>query len=116
MIGKRWNFDLKCGEDDPQEISFTNDDGSVTDLTGDVFALQAKGHGGETTHVLDMNTTNGKITVDASLGIVTLNFAGADTAAVTTSAADYDLKRTRAAGTVSYPYSGVIRFTPRVTP
>lgn len=116
MIGKTWDFNLKCGEDDPQEIPFANEDGSVTDLTGDTFALQAKGHGGEASPVLDMSTTNGKITVDTSLGIVTLDFRGADTATITTKAADYDLKRTRSAGTVTYPYSGVIRFTPRVTP
>jgi tRNA threonylcarbamoyladenosine modification (KEOPS) complex Pcc1 subunit len=89
--------------------------GSPVNLTDYTARMMARTSHISGTVVLDMTTSNGKITLGGTAGTITLSLSAADTAAITASSLSYDLELVSVGGVVTRLVEGQIVLTPEVT-
>lgn len=89
--------------------------GSPVDLTDYTARMQARTSHNSATVVIDMTTSNGKITLGGTAGTVTLNLSATETAAITAQSLSYDLELVSVGGVVTRLVEGQIVLTPEVT-
>lgn len=95
-------------------ITWKNSAGSAVDLTGYTAKLQVR-ESVDSGIITEFSTANNRITINASLGKITLKMLASDTAALPLISGVYDLRLTDAAGAVSQLISGRIRVEDEVT-
>lgn len=89
--------------------------GSPVNLTGYTARMMARTSHISETIVLDMTTSNGKISLGGTAGTITLNLSATETAAITATSLSYDLELVSAGGVVTRLVEGQIVLTPEVT-
>lgn len=89
--------------------------GSPVNLTDYTARMQARTSHISGTVVLDMATSNGKITLGGTAGTITLSLTASETAAITAQSLSYDLELVSVGGVVTRLVEGQIVLTPEVT-
>lgn len=84
------------------------------DLTGCIGRMQIRANTASPTVLLDLNTTNGRITMDAD-GRIIVRVEAVDTAAITWKSGVYDLEIEFADGFVRRFMQGNVNVSPEVT-
>lgn len=112
-------FELPKGTDKTLIFSLytKNKDGSkvVFGLNGFGCAMQIRTAYYSKTAVDSFTTANGKITIDADKGQISIKFDHESTEKYPTGTLVYDIELTNSAGEVTRPISGKIKVTPEVT-
>jgi len=92
MTTARSNITIQQGAKFEFNIGATNSDGTVKDLTGYSARMQVRATPLSLTTLLDANTTNGRITINAPGGIVMVAVGADVTALLNWNVAYYDLE------------------------
>lgn len=91
------HFIIEQGATFGHTLTLKDSSGSVVNLTGYTAAeMDLRLNPDSTTSVATLTVANGRITLGASAGTVTLNISASDTAALTASEGVYDLEITDA--------------------
>lgn len=86
------NLVFEQGADFSHIVGLQNSDGSVFSLVGYTARMQIRDLVSSTPVLLDLNTGNGRITVNGAAGQLTLTVSNADTSAFTWRSGVYDLE------------------------
>lgn len=98
------------------DISVTDDNGDAIDLTGYTARMSIRRDADDSTALIELTTANGRISIAALTGIVTLVLTAAETAAITTwTRGVYDLELVSAIGTVTRLIQGAVTVLAEVT-
>lgn len=109
-----WDMEVYQGEDFSTTLTYKDDNDAPVDLDGYESQMQVRE---EDTHavLLDLNTTDGGITITAAAGEIGISITAAQTALLEVQNAEYDLLIKSATGTITYLIHGRFIVTPRVT-
>ena len=88
---------------------------ALVNLTNYTARMKARPTVASDTVVLDLSTSNGKITLGGTAGTITLSLTATETAAITQNSLSYDLELVSAGGEVTRLVEGQIVLTDEVT-
>jgi hypothetical protein len=88
----RLDINIRQGAKYELNIQAKNQDGTVKDLTGYSARMQVRPTVESTTILLDANTSNGRITINAPGGIVSISIGADVTSTLNWNVAPYDLE------------------------
>jgi hypothetical protein len=88
----KYNISIQQGSKYELSIQARNNDNTVMDLTGYSGRMQVRPTKASSTVLLDANTTNGRITINAPGGIVSVSVGADVTALLNWTVAYYDLE------------------------
>lgn len=88
---------------------------ALVNLTGYTARMQVRKRITDAVPLLDLNTTNGKITLGGTAGTIAITANAAQTAALTDKQGVYDLELVAADGTVVRLLQGDVTISPEVT-
>jgi hypothetical protein len=95
-------------------ITWKDSNGAVINLTGYTAKMQVRTATDATTSLIELSTTNGRITLGGALGTITLNVAAADMN-FAGGVYQYDLELTSGAGVVTRLIMGSFTMRAEVT-
>jgi hypothetical protein len=102
-----------------QEILWEDSNGDPVNLTGYTARMQIRKRVTDASAVIELTTTNGRITLGGAAGTILLTIAAADTAALPATPTDkrwfYDLELVPAGGQVVRLLQGRVLVSPEVT-
>jgi len=90
-------------------ITITDDNDNIYDLTGYTGAAQMR------KHYTSSNATSFSVSLDSTLGVVTLALTATQTANLTAGRYVYDVEITSSSNVVSRILEGIVTVTPNVT-
>ncbi len=109
------NLVIEQGTDFSHLVGIQNADGSIFPLTGYTARMQIRPTVDSITVLLELTVANGRISVNAIAGQLTLAIANADTAAVTWRSGVYDLEIVSGGGVVTRIMQGNATLSLEVT-
>lgn len=114
-MAAKQNFTIEQGATFKKRMIWRNKNGRPIDLTGYTAKMQLRTAASSSTSILDLLTSNSRITIDGTHGIIDLLVSATDTAALSVMTAVYDLILTSPTGTVTRLLEGKITITPGVS-
>ena len=115
MSAARYDITLEAGAPLEVPIQWKDSNGDPVDLTDYSAKAQIRYMPSSPDVLLELSTANGKITLDAATGTVTLLFSATDTAAMTWGSARYDLKVTAINNRPARLVEGIVTVSQQVT-
>ena len=109
------NLVIEQGANFSHIVGLTNSDGSIFNLTGYEARMQIRPTVASSTVLLELTVVNGRISVNAPAGQLTLSISNADTAAMTWRSGVYDLELISGAGIVTRIMQGNATLSLEVT-
>lgn len=106
---------IQQGADFSHVVSIQNSDGTVFVLSGYSAKMQIRPAVGNNTILLELSTTNGRISINGLAGQLTLTLPNTLTAAMTWRSAVYDLEITSALSLIARVMEGSITLSPEIT-
>lgn len=106
---------IQQGTDFSHVVSVKNSDGTVFPLTGYTAKMQVRPYASSASVLVELSTSNGKISVDGTAGQLTLTLTNVDTSAYTWRSGVYDLEITSSGNVVTRIMEGNITLSPEVT-
>ena len=116
MSAYKQNLVIEQGATFSFNILWTESDGSTpVDLTNYTAEMDIRATYDDPATIIQLDTTNGRITLGGTAGTIQLNISATDTAALSFDSAVYDLELTAPDGTVTRLMEGGVSFSPEVT-
>ncbi len=115
MPAATYNFKIEQGTTLLKPVVWKDSNGAPVNLTGYTAKMQIRASAYSDEVLLELSTTNGRITLDAVAGKVTLIFSPTITSAINWRRGKYDLELTAANGTVTRLIEGEITVSQEVT-
>ena len=115
MPAASYDFEIEQGATLLKPIVWKDSAGSPVNLTGYTAKMQIRQNVSSPDVLLELSTTNGKLSISAMAGQVTMIFSAATTAAITWSRGKYDLELTSSDGTVTRLIEGEITISKEIT-
>jgi zona occludens toxin (predicted ATPase) len=115
MAAATYDFDIEQGATLIKPIVWKDSTGTAVNLTGWTAKMQVRQSIASEDVLLEMSTSNGKITITPLTGSINLIFSAATTAAITWKRGKYDLELTAADGTVVRLIEGQITVSQEIT-
>ena len=116
MSAYKQNLVIEQGATFSFNIEWREPDGTTpVDLTGYTAEMDIRATYDDLTTIIQLDTTNGRITLGGTAGTVQLSISATDTAALSFESAVYDLELTAPDGTVTRLMEGGVSFSPEVT-
>lgn len=110
------DLEIEQGATFTLELSVVDDDSEPIDLSGYTARMMIKRDARESSALLELTTTNGRIAITALTGLVLLYLTAAETAAITAwMRAVYDLELINSGGNVIRLCEGAVLVTANVT-
>lgn len=110
-------YDMTCdqGATFIREITLTDDQGNPLNYTGYTAEMQIRKSHSDPVSVLDVNTTNGRVTVSGAIGLFRILISDEDTSALVPRTYVYDLLAVSPEGTKDRILEGNFVVSPGVT-
>lgn len=83
MLAGRYDITIEAGATFTLSLTYVDDTGAPVDLTGYTARMQLRAAIGDTTPVIELSTSNGRISIDTASGQITLNISATDTGSLT---------------------------------
>ena len=115
MSSSRHNFTIEQGTTLMKPFIWKDSDGVPVDLTGYTAKMQVRQSPQSGTVLLELSTSNGRITLGGAAGTITLVLTAATTAAIAWRRGVYDIELTSGDGTVTRLLEGEIQVSKEVT-
>lgn len=115
MAAASYDFEIEQGATLLKPIVWKDSTGAPVNLSGYTARMQVRQSVASTDVLLEMSTTNGKISIAPSTGTITLIFSATTTAAITWKRGKYDLELTSSDGTVTRLIEGQISVSQEIT-
>ena len=115
MSSSRHNFTIEQGTTLMKPFIWKDSDGVPVDLTGYTAKMQVRQSPQSGTVLLELSTTNGRITLGGASGTITLALIASTTAAINWRRGVYDIELTSGDGTVTRLIEGEIQVSKEVT-
>jgi len=116
MAAYKQNLIIEQGATFSFNIEWTESDGvTPVNLTGYTAEMDIRASYDDPNTIIQLDTTNGRITLGGTAGTIQLLISAADTAALDFTSAVYDLELTAPDGTVTRLMEGGVSFSPEVT-
>lgn len=115
MSSSRHNFTIEQGATLMKPFIWKDSDGVPVDLTGYTAKMQVRQSPQSGTVLLELSTSNGRITLGGAAGTITLALTAAITAAIAWRRGVYDIELTSGDGTVTRLLEGEIQVSKEVT-
>lgn len=109
------NLVFEQGADFTHLVGLQNDDGSIFSLTGYTARMQVRPTVASSTILFELTVGNGRISVNAVAGQISLIVSSTDTAAMTWRSGVYDLEIVSGGGVVTRIMQGNATLSPEVT-
>lgn len=114
-IAGDYDFTVDQGATFNNVLTWKNSDNTPINLTGYTARMQVRADYDATVIVLELTTTNGRITLGGSAGTITLNVAATVMAAVNYGKYVYDIELISSGGVVTRLLMGNFTIRPEVT-
>jgi len=115
MAAATYDFEIEQGATLLKPIVWKDSTGSAVNLTGYTAKMQVRKSASSDEILLELSTTNGKLTITPLTGTTTMVFSAATTAAITWSRGKYDLELTSSDGNVTRLIEGEITVSKEIT-
>lgn len=115
MSAATYDFEIEQGATLLKPIVWKDSDGNPVNLTGYTAKMQVRQNVSASDVLLELSTTNGRLSISAMSGQVTMIFSATTTAAITWSRGKYDLELTALDGTVTRLLEGEITVSKEIT-
>lgn len=115
MAAATYNFEIEQGATLLKPIVWKDSAGAAVNLTGYTARMQVRQNASAEEVLLELSTTNSKISITPLTGTITLIFSAATTAAIDWKRGKYDLEMTSADGTVTRLIEGEITVSREIT-
>lgn len=115
MSAATYNFEIEQGATLVKAFVWKDSNGSPVNLSGYTAKMQFRKSVSSSDVLLEMSTTNGRISITAGTGTVALVLDAATSAAITWSSAVYDLELTSSGGIVTRLLQGSVTVSKEVT-
>lgn len=115
MSAANYDFEIEQGATLVKPIVWKDSAGTAINLTGYSAKMQIRKSAASDEVLLELSTTNGRITLGTTNGTITLIFSPATTSALTWSRGKYDLELTSGSGDVTRLLEGEITVSKEIT-
>lgn len=115
MAAANYDFEIEQGATLLKPIVWKDSSGTVVNLTGYSAKMQIRKSAASPDVLLELSTTNGKLTITPNTGTVTMIFNAATTTAIDWSRGRYDLELTSGTGVVTRLIEGEITVSKEIT-
>lgn len=115
MPAASYDFQIEQGATLLKPIVWKDSNSAAVNLTGYTAKMQVRQSASSTDVLLEMSTSNGRISITPLTGTITLIFSASLTAAIDWSRGKYDLELTSGDGTVTRLIEGQISVSKEVT-
>lgn len=88
----KYNFTIRQGASFSRVLTWKDAAGVAINLTGYTARMQIRAAVGSSTVILDLNTTNGRLTLGGVAGTITMALTAVETALLDWAVAPYDLE------------------------
>jgi len=113
MLAGRYDITIEAGATFTLSLTYVDDTGAPVDLTDYTARMQLRASISDTTPVIELTTSNGRISIDATNGVINLLIAAVDTEDLSGSGV-YDLELVNG-GTVERLIEGTYTVNAEVT-
>lgn len=115
MAAATYDFEIEQGTTLLKPIVWKDSAGTAVNLTGYSAKMQIRKSVSSDDVLLELSTTNSKLSITPLTGTITLIFSAATTAAIDWSRGKYDLELTSGDGTVTRLIEGEITVSKEIT-
>lgn len=115
MAAASYDFEIEQGATLVKPIVWKDSTGTAVNLTGYTAKMQIRKSVSAADVLLELSTTNGKLTITPNTGTVTMTFSATTTAAIDWSRGKYDLEVTSSSGIVTRLIEGEITVSKEIT-
>lgn len=115
MPAANYSFVVEQGSTLLKPIVWKDSTGTAVNLTGYSAKMQIRKSASSADVLLELSTQNGKLTITANTGTITMVFSAATTAAINWSHGKYDLELTSGSGVVTRLIEGDITVSREIT-
>jgi hypothetical protein len=115
MAAASYDFEIEQGATLLKPIVWKDSTGTAVNLTGYTAKMQIRKSVSSTDVLLELSTTNGKLSITAGTGTITMIFSATTTAAIDWSRGKYDLELTSSSGVVTRLLEGEITVSKEIT-
>lgn len=115
MSAATYDFEIEQGATLIKPIVWKDSNGNPVPLGGYTAKMQVRKSASAADVLVELSTTNGRISITPNTGTVTLIFDATTTAALSFSSGVYDLEMTSASGVVTRLMQGAITVSKEVT-